>query len=638
MIVLQVKELTKYYGAHNIFEKITFALNEGEKVGLIGVNGTGKSTILKCLTGEETYDSGEIFISDQTSIGFLAQHNMWRTDFSLFDELLLGFEEILEDRAKLREIEKSMSQVSDDKLQEVMEQYAIVTERYERAGGYSCETMVKRVAKGLGFKDEELLQSVEKMSGGQKTRAALARVLLSQPDILILDEPTNNLDINAVEWLEDFIRQYPKTVLLVSHDRYFLDRTANKILELEHGKIASYNENYSGFLMRKSEHLESYQRIYNKQQQVIAKTEEFIRRYKAGVKSKQARGREKHLEKMERLEKPMEQRAIHLLPLSPVAESGYSVLEMHQISHSYGEKSVLNNLEFAITKNEKVALVGENGTGKSTILKLVMGEIAPQMGQAKIGSRVDIGYFSQEHENLNWHNTVLDEIRLSFNKGEEESRKLLSNFLFQGEDLEKKVSNLSGGERARLALLKLLLIGANFLVLDEPTNHLDIPSKEVLEDYLCDFSGTILVVSHDRYFLDKVVDRVVELADGDLTDYPGNYSYYSFKKKELASEIVIKKKSEQKTFNRSPQKELERDLKKLTKKINELEIKLEELETRKSKYEMVMSDPANYEDGENTKVIVAEYDQLEEEIAVTYSEWEMLFEEQENIIKQIDKA
>jgi ATP-binding cassette subfamily F protein 3 len=632
LIVLQVKDLKKSFGMQNVFDNISFTLEEGEKVGLIGPNGTGKSTLLKCLTGEEIPDAGEIFVNEKTSFGFLSQDSTWSKDASLFDELLSGFGKIIADRRTLRELELSMTQAQGKELEELMSRYAMVTERYERSGGYGCENQVRRVAKGLGFQDDEFAQNVETMSGGQKTRAALAKVLLSEPDILLLDEPTNHLDISAVEWLEDFISQYSKTVLVVSHDRYFLDRTVNRILEIDRGRVNSYRENYQGYLRRKADNMESYRRAYEKQQQMIAKTEEFIRRYKAGVKSKQARGRETLLARVERMEKPITRQTMNARDLTPVPECGYSVLEVSGLSHKYGERKIFSGLNFNITRGERVALLGDNGTGKSTILKSLVGEIIPSDGRVKMGPRVKIAYFSQEHETLDSNNTVLAEIMYCFNKGEEEARTLLGSFLFQGDEVEKKISSLSGGERARLAMLKLLLVGANFLVLDEPTNHLDIPSKEIVEGYLANFSGTILVVSHDRYFLDKVTERILELSDGVLTNYLGNYSYYRFKKKEaLASEIKEQVKKETDSRIQNPSRQQERALKKLAGELQAVEQMLEELEAEKEEMVRRLGDPASYEDGTEAKALVESYDQLEEEISQVYARWEELILEQEEM-------
>jgi len=644
LIILQIKDLSKTYGVQEIFSGLSFTLNEGEKAGLIGPNGTGKSTLLKCLTGEEFPDGGEIIINERTTIGFLAQQGTWQKGSSLFEEMLKGFLDTVEDRKTLRSLEILMTKTTGSALQDLMHQYAEVTERYERAGGYALETMVKRIAKGLGFKDEELNQPVETMSGGQKTRAALAKVLLQEPDILLLDEPTNHLDISAVEWLEDFLIGYPKTVLLVSHDRYFLDKTVTRILELERGKISSYQENYQGYIRRKGEFEESYLRAYQKQQQVISKTEEFIRRYKAGVKSKQARGRETILNRLDRMEKLPERKVIQPRILAPVPECGFNVLQVVELSHGFGAKKLFHDISFDITNGEKVALVGDNGTGKSTILKAIMEEITPEEGIIRFGPRVVVGYFSQEHETLDWNQTILQEIMSTFNKGQEEARSLLAAFLFQGDDIEKKIGDLSGGEKSRVALLKLLLKGANFLVLDEPTNHLDIPSKEMVEDYLGDFPGAILVVSHDRYFLDKVVNRTLDLSDGKLYDYLGNYSYYRYKKKEKLFELnQVKSKPIIKDANRirNSIKEQDRALKQLTRKIEILEADILELEAEKEEVASMMSNPDNFGDGAEIKALVNRYQTLEEKITQLYQDWEMKVQEREelekNIAEQIDE-
>lgn len=643
MIILQIKDLTKSYGIQEVFSGLSFTLHEGEKVGLIGPNGTGKSTLLKCLTGEELPDSGEITKNEQTTLGFVAQEGDWQKGSSLFDELLKGFSDTVEDRKTLRLLETQMTKTEGKELETLMHRYAEVTERYERSGGYAVETMVKRIAKGLGFKDEEFAQSVDTMSGGQKTRAALAKVLLKEPDILLLDEPTNHLDISAVEWLEEFLISYPKTVLLVSHDRYFLDKTVTRILDLERGKITSYQETYQGYLQRKGEFEESYLRAYQKQQEIIAKTEEFIRRYKAGVKSKQARGRETILKRMERMERLPERKVIGARILEPVPECGYNVLTIEELSHSFGVKKLFQDINLEITNGEKVALVGDNGTGKSTILKAITGELTPKQGSIRFGPRVVTAYFSQEHEGLDRERSVLEEIMYTFNKGQEEARNLLAAFLFRGDEVEKKIGDLSGGEKSRIALLKLLLKGANFLILDEPTNHLDIPSKEVVEDYLSDYPGTVLVVSHDRYFLDKVADRVVELEDGRLWDYPGNYSYYRFKKKEKlkekqlleAQEEKLKTKIKKTDLSRNLQKEQNRALKQLIREIESLEEEIAALETEKEEVALLMSDPDNFRDGEEIKDLINRYQMLEEKIIKKYQDWENNLQAKEELERAI---
>ncbi|MGI6684553.1 MAG: ABC-F family ATP-binding cassette domain-containing protein [Bacillota bacterium] len=643
MIILQIKDLTKSYGIQEVFSGLSFTLHEGEKVGLIGPNGTGKSTLLKCLTGEELPDSGEITKNEQTTLGFVAQEGDWQKGSSLFDELLKGFSDTVEDRKTLRLLETQMTKTEGKELETLMHRYAEVTERYERSGGYAVETMVKRIAKGLGFKDEEFAQSVDTMSGGQKTRAALAKVLLKEPDILLLDEPTNHLDISAVEWLEEFLISYPKTVLLVSHDRYFLDKTVTRILDLERGKITSYQETYQGYLQRKGEFEESYLRAYQKQQEIIAKTEEFIRRYKAGVKSKQARGRETILKRMERMERLPERKVIGARILEPVPECGYNVLTIEELSHSFGVKKLFQDINLEITNGEKVALVGDNGTGKSTILKAITGELTPKHGSIRFGPRVVTAYFSQEHEGLDRARSVLEEIMYTFNKGQEEARNLLAAFLLRGDEVEKKIGDLSGGEKSRIALLKLLLKGANFLILDEPTNHLDIPSKEVVEDYLSDYPGTVLVVSHDRYFLDKVADRVVELEDGRLWDYPGNYSYYRFKKKEKlkekqlleAQEEKLKTKIKKTDLSRNLQKEQNRALKQLIREIESLEEEIAALETEKEEVALLMSDPDNFRDGEEIKDLINRYQMLEEKIIKNYQDWENNLQAKEELERAI---
>jgi ATP-binding cassette subfamily F protein 3 len=642
LIILQIKDLSKSYGVLEVFNRLSFALHEGERVGLIGPNGIGKSTLLKCLTGEESPDGGSIMINERTTIGFLAQQRNWDQHNSLFEEMIKGFENIIEDRKTLREMEKNMASSGERELTELMHRYAQITERYERAGGYALEATVKKVVKGLGFSDEELSQSVTTMSGGQKTRAALAQALLQEPDLLILDEPTNHLDINGIEWLEDFLASYPKTVFLVSHDRYFLDKTVNRILELDRGKITSYQENYQGYLRRKGEFEESYQRAYLKQQRVIMETEAFIRRYKAGVKSKQARGRETILKRMERMERLSEKKVIQPRILAPVPESGFQVLQLETLSHGFNKRNLFQDLNLTIHSGEKVALVGSNGTGKSTLLRIIMGQIEPERGTVKFGSRVKMGYYAQELETLDGKLTVLQEIMNTFNLNQEKARSLLANFLFYEDDVEKNIANLSGGEKARVALLKLLLHGANLLILDEPTNHLDIASKQVVEDFLDDYPGTILVVSHDRYFLDKVADRIWELEDGQIRDYQGNYSYYRYKKKEKTADDNKSKKNVPTGDHidaRNLAKEQNRIFKQLTRRLESLENKLAKMEQEKEEVAEQMSNPEIFGDGEGTEIkgLLIRYQKLEENIGRAYQEWETLMKEQEELVMTIEE-
>ena len=532
MAILQLAGLTKAYGPETVFSDISFELRRGEKVGLIGGNGAGKTTLLRCILGEESADTGQISLSVGATTGYVDQNTgAWRQDATeaatLYDELCVAYRDVIDWQQEMRRLEMVIAtEQQPELLAAAMAAYAAVTARFEGAGGYEYESNVRRVAYGLGFSTADLERHPDEFSGGQKTRIGLARALIRRPDFLFLDEPTNHLDIEMVEWLEDFLREYPGGVLIISHDRYFLDSVAERILELEAGRVDDYRGGYTDYLQQKAERREAQNRAVAKQQAYIARTEEYIRTYKAGIKSRQARGRQSILSRLERLAAPKETAGFDFFTFNPPGECAERVAEAVAVTAGYGQDAILRDLSLLVRQGEGVALVGANGAGKTTLLRLFTGELTPTSGKIKLGSRVKLGYFAQEHEGLQPGNRVLDEIMHEYAFSEERSRHYLGAFLFRGDDVFKIIRDLSGGEKARLALLKLMLTGANFLVLDEPTNHLDIDAREAVEEAIMNFPGTFLTVSHDRYFLDKVANRVVDLRDGALIEYPGNYSYY----------------------------------------------------------------------------------------------------------------
>ncbi|MBP2655595.1 MAG: transporter related protein [Firmicutes bacterium] len=621
MGILRVEGLGKFFGAERLFANVGFELRSGEKVGLIGANGTGKTTLMRCLMGLEKADEGLVKLAVGDTIGYVEQQAAVG-DRTLYEELMLAYQDVIELRNSINRLEQKIAGEQDEViLAEMMREYGTRVEQFERGGGYEYENMIRRVSSGLGFSTDDLARDVSTFSGGQKTRISLAKALVRKPEMLFLDEPTNHLDIGMVEWLEGFLREYNGGVLVISHDRYFLDGVVDRIIELEGGELISYRGNYSAYLEQKAARLISQQAAYEKQQAYIAKTEAFINRYRAGIKAKQARGRESQLARLERLAAP-EERTGFSLRFTTDVECAERVAELVQVTATYKDKSVFENLNLLIRRGERVVLIGPNGAGKSTVLKLLTGELSPVRGSVKLGSRVRVGYFSQEHEGLNFNNRVIDEIMGDFGFSEERARNYLGVFLFSNDDVFKNIRDLSGGEKARIVLLKLMLGGANFLVMDEPTNHLDIEAKEAVEEAILLYPGTFLVVSHDRYFMDKIADRVVELDNGYLTEYAGNYSYYRNKKsKAVQSErrgSAVKAKKNDQPRRRNPENTI-RLAKKLEEEIAGLEYELAALEAR-------LNDPESHADPIVSRELAEEYAQAQAKLAAKYDEWVALTE------------
>lgn len=522
---MKVIGLAKSFGASEIFHDVSFEVRRGERAGLVGANGAGKTTLLRCLLGAEEADAGSVQLDDGAVIGYVEQQAAFG-EGTLYEEFRRAFADVIELAERKRTLEGEIASADEEKIA----LYGRVVDAFERLGGYSFESRIRRVAFGLGFTEEDFSKDVRHFSGGQRTRICLAKALLREPDFLFLDEPTNHLDIKMIEWLEGFLADYAGGVLLISHDRFFLDRVATHILDLSGGTVTSYAGNYTYFQKVYAERQKSLLAAYEKQQEHIRRTEEFIRRYRAGVKAKQARGRESRLRRMERIVLAPEKASFSYFAFHPPAECAERVAELEDVTFSFSDRAVFSHLSLLVRRGDGIAVVGPNGAGKTTLLRVLLGELAAQAGRVKIGSRVKIGYFSQQHEGLHPENTLVGELNYDFGIAEEEARKYLGAFLFYGDEVFRRIGDLSGGEQARLAFLKLMLTGANFLVLDEPTNHLDIPAREAVEEALMAFPGTFVVVSHDRYFLDKVANTTAELANGTLCAYEGNYSYYRMKK------------------------------------------------------------------------------------------------------------
>ena len=513
--------LKKSFGIDELFHDVSFEVARGDKVGFVGANGAGKTTLMRCLLGQEENDGGTIQLDEAATIGYVEQQADFGTG-TLYEEFLRAFDDVIALGERKKALEKK---IAVDHAEETMRAYSKVVERFELLGGYDYESRIRRVAFGLGFTEEDFEKNVAHFSGGQKTRICLTKALLREPDLLFLDETTTHLDSHLIEWLAGFLKNYSGGVLIISHDRYFLDRVATRILELSGHTVTDYDGNYTYYMKVKTERRVALQSAYEKQQEHIRKTEEYIRKYKAGIKSKQARGRQSQLNRLERIVLPSEDASFNYFALNKPPECAERVAELEDVSVSFGSHKIFDHLSMLIRRGDGVALVGPNGAGKTTLLRVLVGELESSTGRVKIGSRVKIGYFSQQHEGLN----------MEYGINEEQARRYLGAFLFHGDEVLRRIGDLSGGEQSRVAFLKLMLTGANFLVLDEPTNHLDIPAREAVEEALMAFPGTFLAVSHDRYFLDKVANCTLELENGKLTEYLGNYSYYLMKK-EIAEE------------------------------------------------------------------------------------------------------
>lgn len=634
MIILQAQKISKSFGEQEVLQDISFTIQEKERVGLVGPNGAGKSTLLKCLTGLTAVDSGEISLAASLSLGYLEQLSEYPDGTSIWDAMLDSFAGILDKRRLMHELEAAMAQGGPE-LPRIMEHYSRLSEEYERANGYACENTARRILIGLGFKREDFDREARILSGGQKTRLNLGRLLAIAPDLLCLDEPTNHLDMNSVEWLEEFIKGYPGTVLVVSHDRRFLDKTATRIMELRANHLSSYSGNYSQYLKQRAEGDMARQRAYDRQQEYIRSTEDYIRRFKAGIKSKQARGRQSQLERLERIAAPVMERKLTKRSLKINQDSGQDVLTVRNLSKSFGQLQLFQQLNLQIAKGEKIALIGANGCGKTTFLKIISGRLEADAGEVRIGSRVTVGYFGQEYEELEDQNTVLEEVLNNFALTLEEARTALGSMLFSGDDVFKKVGDLSGGEKGRLAILKLLLAGDNFLLLDEPTNHLDIESRELVEKMLADYEGTILLVSHDRYFIDQVVERVITFDEGQLQSYCGNYSYYLEKVAEKRKlETVLKKEEKQQLLRpeqvaREEEKERQRVRRRTQRDLESVEASIMAMEDRKTELERLLSDPDTYSDEDKAREYTAAYRHITQSLESAYDDWEILNEDLE---------
>ena len=537
MIILSCRHLTKSFGIDEILRDVTFNINEGDKVGLIGPNGEGKSTLFKILTKQLDYDSGELFLDKNKTLGYLSQNLSLDSENTIYDEMLSVFSSLTELEDKIKTLEEKLNEPYDASKEEyhnkLIKDYTLSQELYENRGGYTFRGEISRVLKGLGFLEEDFNNQIINLSGGQKTRLALCKLLLRKPDLLLLDEPTNHLDLEAIEWLEEYLNGYKGTVFVISHDRFFLDSVTNTTFELIGGKIHCYNASYTKFLELRKKDIEARLKAYNLQQAEIKRQEEIIEKFRSFNREKSVRAaesRQKALDKMDRLEAPEVIKEASKISFETLVKSGNDVLHIENLKKSY-DSLLFENVNLDLKRGEKVALIGENGRGKTTLFKIIMGMLKQDSGSVSLGKNVFTGYYDQEQSNLNLHKTIIDEVWDDFpNLTTTEIRNYLASFLFTGDDVFKEISLLSGGEKCKINLLKLMLSKANLLLLDEPTNHLDIMSREALEDAILSYDGTLIVISHDRYFLNKVINKIVELQENGLKTYLGNYNYYMDKK------------------------------------------------------------------------------------------------------------
>ena len=623
--------LGKSFGVRQVFSNVSFEIKEGDRIALVGPNGAGKSTLLKCILGIEELDEGQVVMSPVASIGYL-QQDVNLGDASLAEEIETAWEDVHVLENKLQELTTYLAthEASESDLQRL----DYLQNRLEWLGGYDYEQKTKRIVYGLGFTDEDLYKPANAFSGGQKTRINLAKALVRSPDFLFLDEPTNHLDMEMLEWLECYLSSYRGGILIVSHDRYFMDRIVTGVVELDHHKATTYRGNYSRYVAQREERLKADTIAYEKQQEYIKKTEEYIDKYRAGIKSKMARGRQSQLNRLERLEAPGTSHSLDF-KFPPAAMSADKVLVLDHVSIGYKtDDPIIDDVSIVVRRGESVALIGPNGAGKSTMVKAIVGELFPIEGHIDIGNRVQVGYFSQEHEELHDRWQVVDEIINNYNFTEEKARNVLGTFLFKGDDVFKLVGDLSGGERARLALLKLFLQGDNFLILDEPTNHLDVPTREIVERALQQFGGTCFIISHDRYFLDQVSTRTLVLENKGFTEYLGNYSYYKEKLKEQQDiaaltevvEEVAKEdvKSEAKTISTSPSDEPKKKTNTymVDKQLAEVEEEIARLEATMKMYEVQLSNPVVQQDLEEMANLSKQLSDTESSLQVLYEKWE----------------
>lgn len=641
MILLQVNQLCKYYGADIILSNIKLEVQTRDRIALVGRNGAGKSTLLKIISGNLSYDSGDIIKPKDVKIGYLAQNTGLESTLSIWEEMLSVFSELRRQEKELRALEMKMSDPSimqsETEYEKVLRDYDQLQVEFKENGGYQYEADIRSVLHGLSFHTFDYETKISSLSGGQKTRLALGKLLLSKPDILILDEPTNHLDIETLSWLEGYLQSYDGAILIVSHDRYFLDKVVNQVYEISRRQITKYHGNYSAYLDKKAENYERDMKLYEKQQDEVAKLQDFIQRNLARASTtKRAQSRRKQLERMELIDRPLGDEKSATFHFDIDKQSGNEVLNVKSLIIGYDNETISRNISFRMTRGDSIALVGPNGVGKSTLLKTLIKKLSAIEGDFQFGTNVSVGYYDQEQAELTSNKSVLHELWDDYPlKPEKEIRTVLGNFLFSGDDVLKTVSSLSGGEKARLALAKLMMEKANLLILDEPTNHLDLDSKEILENALIDFPGTILFVSHDRYFINRIASKVLELNQDGISEYLGDYDYYVEKKLEqeelkaieTGNRPVTEDSGKQEKTSYQQDKETKKLERQKQRRIEQIESNIEELEQEIEKNEQLLCDPEIFQDHKKSLDIHEELEEWKARLDTLLEEWSLLIED-----------
>lgn len=643
-MILSCQNISKAFVENQVLKNVSFHIEDHEKAAIVGINGAGKTTLLRIIVGEMTPDDGQVVLAKDKTLGYLAQNSTVDTSHTIYEELLSVKADLLRLEEKIRECENNMKHADGDALEDLMKQYTSLTHAFETGGGYLYRSELVGVLKGLGFTEDEFSKPVATLSGGQKTRVALGRLLLQNPDLIILDEPTNHLDMTSIAWLETYLLNYKGAVLIVSHDRYFLDRIAGKVIEIDQSKATTFMGNYSDYAVKKEQLRVAAWNAYMNQQRDIKHQEEVIEKLKSFNREKsikRAESREKMLDKIEVIEKPSEVRTDMKLTLTPRILSGNDVLTVEHLSKSFDSHKLFTDVNFEIKRGEHVAIIGDNGSGKTTLLKILNGLVPADQGTFRLGSNVEIGYYDQEHHVLHSEKTLFEEISDDYPYlNNTQIRNVLAAFLFTGEDVFKRISELSGGERGRVSLAKLVLSNANFLILDEPTNHLDIMSKEILEDALNGYEGTILYVSHDRYFINRTAHRILDLTEGQFVSYVGNYDYYLEKHDTVMaaieanapqnvdadSAVAAKVAESEVKLDWKAQKEEQARLRKKENDLKKCEEKIAELEARISEIDTEMSDPAIGTQVAKLQELTKEQAACQEQLEKLYEQWEELAE------------
>ena len=643
-MILSCQNISKAFVENQVLKNVSFHIEDHEKAAIVGINGAGKTTLLRIIVGEMTPDDGQVVLARDKTLGYLAQNSTVDTSHTIYEELLSVKADLLRLEEKIRECENNMKHAEGDALEDLMKQYTSLTHAFETGGGYLYRSELVGVLKGLGFTEDEFSKPVATLSGGQKTRVALGRLLLQNPDLIILDEPTNHLDMNSIAWLETYLLNYKGAVLIVSHDRYFLDRIAGKVIEIDQSKATTFMGNYSDYAVKKEQLRVAAWNAYMNQQREIKHQEEVIEKLKSFNREKsikRAESREKMVDKIEVIEKPSEVRTDMKLTLTPRILSGNDVLTVEHLSKSFDSHKLFTDVNFEIKRGEHVAIIGDNGSGKTTLLKILNGLVPADQGTFRLGSNVEIGYYDQEHHVLHSEKTLFEEISDDYPYlNNTQIRNVLAAFLFTGEDVFKRISDLSGGERGRVSLAKLVLSNANFLILDEPTNHLDIMSKEILEDALNGYEGTILYVSHDRYFINRTAHRILDLTEGQFVNYVGNYDYYLEKHDTVMAAIeasvpqsadadntVAAKVAESEVkLDWKAQKEEQARLRKKENDLKKCEEQIARLEARVSEIDTEMSDPAIGTQVAKLQELTKEQTACQEQLEKLYEQWEELAE------------